>query len=81
MNTNRTPHLQTSNFNVETLKGQSLIRQVRESADRLVKDLDNRIFESLARGQVNISTLKFIYVLLCSCSLTIASLSRSHAVR
>lgn len=41
---------QTNNFNVETLKGQSLLRKVRETTDMIAQQIHNRLFDSVARG-------------------------------
>jgi glycogen(starch) synthase len=40
----------TNNFNVETLKGQSLLRKVRETTDMIAQQIHNRLFDSVARG-------------------------------
>lgn len=42
----------TNNFNVETLRGQSLIKKVRESTDQITDEIDKRIFEFITRGQL-----------------------------
>lgn len=42
----------TNNFNVESLKGQSLIRDLRRTTTHVVERLSGRIFEATARGQM-----------------------------
>jgi hypothetical protein len=39
----------TNNFNVETLKGQSLVKKVRETTDQIADQVRSRIFESVRR--------------------------------
>lgn len=40
----------TNNFNVESLKGQSLIRDMRRTVNSIVENLSERIFEQVAQG-------------------------------
>jgi glycogen(starch) synthase len=42
----------TNNFNVESLKGQSLIRDLKRTTTHVVEKLSDRIFEATARGQM-----------------------------
>ncbi len=43
----------TNNFNVESLKGQSFIRDMRKTVASIVESMSERIFDSIAQGQVS----------------------------
>lgn len=42
----------TNNFNVESLKGQSFIRDMRKTVNSIVEQMSDRIFDCIAQGQV-----------------------------
>jgi glycogen(starch) synthase len=43
---------QANQFNVETLKGQSVMRELRATCDKIVDDIGQGLFENLARGNM-----------------------------
>jgi glycogen synthase len=42
----------TNNFNVESLKGHSIIRDLKETCQGLVEQLANQVFEDALRGDI-----------------------------
>jgi glycogen(starch) synthase len=42
----------TNNFNIESLKGQSILKKVRETTEIIAKDLQARILDSVCRSQL-----------------------------
>jgi len=42
----------TNNFNVESLKGHSIIRDLKETCQSLVEQLANQVFEDALRGNI-----------------------------
>ena len=42
----------TNNFNVESLKGHSFIRDMRKTVGSIVESVSERMFDAIAQGQV-----------------------------
>jgi len=45
-----------TNYNVQSIQGQSIRREIRESCDRIVKKISDRMFEDIMRGIIPDST-------------------------
>lgn len=49
---------QTNNYNVESIKGQSLRREIRDTCNKIVKKISDRLFESIMTGEIpNVESL------------------------